>query len=58
MNIVSSSLFSNSLFIHPTNIYSVPTITGKHLSMDHLKKKNFKVKFKAGKGSITFIHVT
>ena len=41
MNIISSSLFSNSLFIHPTNIYSVPTITGKHLSMDHFFKKVF-----------------
>lgn len=52
MNIVSSSLFSNSLFIHPTNIYSVPTITGKHLSMDHLKKKISKSSLKQAKGAL------
>ena len=53
MNTVSSGLFSNSLFIHPTNIYSVPTITGKHLSMDHFFKKSIsKSSLKQEKGAL------
>ena len=49
---VSSGLFSNSLFIHPTNIYSVPTITGKHLSVDHFFKNISKSSFKQEKGAL------